>query len=188
MKYRALHLCVFFLVACVKPVARPECEAVAMYDEQFTRLSVPALEERVLSSRVLPPSAASVQLANLKAASENIVATQRECQYRASLIATLASFTAASKTMPEFFGQTREVGELKMLYLEMPFEQKTPVEMRKAQLQKIEELFVAAVSKNNRQDAEHYRRMYLGIALACQMTPEARKQLAAQKPTSCFEL
>lgn len=170
------------------PVAADPCPALATYDASIAKLSVPELEQRVLASRMLPPSQAKKQLETLQATTENYAPDKRDCMYRAMLAGTVASEQTVLKTVPEHWGQTREVEELRALFLDVRLTKKWTMAQRQDVLDQLDSIFIANLKKDGPGDEAYWQRMYYGIELACEATDATLERLKAKKPATCLNL
>lgn len=155
---------------------------------ELTRLSVEALEARVLKLRDLRPSDARKQLEALRTTAESWAEDRRGCLYKTALVGTVATEATVFKSSPELWGETREVEELQTLFLELPMTRRWTLAQRKNLLGKVETLFVANLDAREPGDRDYWRRMYLGLLLTCEVTDEALATLRAKRPGSCLGL
>ncbi len=166
----------------------PDCPGMDIYKAELRSMPVAELEQRLLTSRLWPPSTAPKQLELLKATSASFDPAKRDCMYRMMLMGSVATEETTLTTTPELWGQTRSLDELEMLWLEMPLKERWTVAQRKDVFAQIDELFVSSVTKGHPEDATHWKRQYYGTVLTCEVTDEALEQLKAKRPTGCFGL
>ena len=152
------------------------------------RLSLAELERRFQASRLLPPSAARGQLERLKASATAYEPFKRDCMYRMMLMGSVATEETTLRATAEFWGQTREVKELELLFLEMPLLPRWTVAQRKDVLAQIDSSFVAPLAQEEPGDRDHWVRHYYGLELTCEATDEVLEQLKTKRPKSCLKL
>ena len=174
--------------AIANPLASADCPALKMYNAELRALSVDELEARVARSRLVPPSAAGQQLKTLRASQQQFAVEQRDCLYRTSLIAMVAGEETTLKSSPELWGQQFSSDALELQILELPTTRNLSLAQRKQALQQIDSQLVSVLSKENPQDADHWRRMYRGIFLLCEVTDDALATLDAERPRTCPSL
>ncbi len=175
-------------VVAAPPVALSACPAMDSYDPSIAKLSVPELEQRVLDSRILPPSNNRKQLDMLKASVENFAPEKRDCMYRSMLAGSVAGEQTVLKTVPEQWGQAHEVGELRALFLDLPLTRRWTRAQRQDVLNQIDALFITNLKKEGPGDEAYWQRMYYGIELACEATFDTLERLKTKRPSSCLNL
>ena len=169
-----------------KPAPIADCPGSDLYKPEVRQLSLAELERRLLVSRLMPPSAARRQLDLLKASANAYDASKHDCMYRMMLMGSVAAEETTLRATPELWGQTREVKELELLFLEMPLLQRWNVAQRKDVIAQIEASFVATLAEKEPGDREHWQRQYYGLELTCEATDEVLEQLKAKRPGSCL--
>ncbi len=170
------------------PPSAEACPSLHLYDPALTSLSTAALEDRVRHSRVLPAAAADRQLQTIQASREQYAPAQRDCLYRTSLVAMVANEKTTLATSPELWGEQFSVDELTLQFLELPMKRARTVPERKAVMQRIDQLFVTPLAKDHPDDELHWRRMYLGIFLLCEVTDSALETLKTRRPQNCLSI
>jgi hypothetical protein len=110
----------------------------------------------------------------------------RDCVYRTMLVGSIASSRTVLKTTPALWGQTRDVGRLRSLFLELPLKQPWTPEQRQALLDKIDGTVIPHLQAEDDADRDYWRRQYYGIELLCEVTDEALRELHTQRPDSCL--
>ena len=150
----------------------PSCAATA---------SVQQLEERARQLRHPMPSVVAGTLNNLKAASLTYPAAAQDCQYRSSIAALIDSETAAVKNTPALWGHTRDLSELKNWLRTQPLKTDWDEDQRNAVLAQMESDYITPL-RSSPSDADYWRRSYLGLIFACELSDEALKLLDARRP------
>ncbi len=168
--------------------AAPDCPGIERYTPEVRQLSLAALERRLQASRLMPPSAARGQLDMFKASANAYDASKRDCMYRMMLMGSVATEETTLRATAELWGQTREVKELELLFLEMPLLQRWSVAQRKDVLAQIDSLVVATLAQKEPGDRDHWVRHYYGLELTCEATDEVLEQLKAKRPKRCLNL
>ncbi len=159
----------------------PECSQLAIYDTPMTRMPVPELERRAAAMKYMSPSMMANQLKTLKATVETFHPDQRECTYRAMLIRVVLNEKVVITSSPTLWGHSREVPELERLFLEQPLRNDWTAAQRKDVLRQVETIFIANLQKDAPGDDVYWRRMYLGLLVACELTDEARAKVGAPR-------
>jgi hypothetical protein len=159
----------------------PECSQLAIYDTPMTRMPVPELERRAAAMKYMSPSMMANQLKTLKATVETFHPDQRECTYRAMLIRVVLNEKVVITSSPTLWGHSREVPELERLFLEQPLRNDWTDAQRKDVLRQVETIFIANLQKDAPGDDVYWRRMYLGLLVACELTDEARAKVGAPR-------
>ncbi|MFT3840313.1 MAG: protein kinase [Myxococcaceae bacterium] len=168
------------------PMPAATCPQLAIYDMKWRSLSVAELEQQVLHLPYLRPSDAKKQLATLKSYSEAYAPEQRECFYKASLIASASNVDAVLKSSPALWGLRVASETLRQQFLELPLKQEWTLAQRKDVLEQIDTNVLPHLETPSPEDGEYWRRMYYGTELTCEATDAALEQLRAQRPTNCL--
>jgi len=164
------------------------CPGSELYLPEVRDTPTAQLEARVAKSRLMPPSAQRKQLETLQATARGYAEDKRDCMYRLMLMAAVTSEQTVFSTTPELWGQTREVDQLRLLFLELPLRQRWTLKQRRDVLEQIDTLMIANLTKNGEGDEDHWRRQYYGIEVACEVTDEALEHLKTRRPSSCLNL
>nr|WP_315464105.1 protein kinase [uncultured Rhodoferax sp.] len=168
----------------------PECSQLAIYDTPLTRMPVPELERRAAAMKYLSPSQMANQLKTLKATVDTFHPDQRECTYRSMLIRVVLNEKVVLASSPTLWGHSRDLPELERLFLEQPLRNEWTAAQRKDVLRQVETIFVANLQKDAPGDDVYWRRMYVGILVACELTDEARAKVGAPRigENSCLKI
>ena len=160
---------------------KPEAIPINTAGTCDTAASAQQLEERAKQLRHPMPSVMAGMLNNLKAASLTFPAAAQDCQYRSSIAALIDSEIAAIKNTPALWGHTRDLSELKNWLRTQPLKADWNEDQRASVLAQMESDYIAPL-RPSPADADYWRRSYLGLILACELTDEALRLLDARRP------
>jgi hypothetical protein len=171
------------VVAMVAPTTNPppatgeECPGTDLYDASVRTLSNAELEKRILGFSALMPSMRAKTFEALRNNLSVYAAERRPCMYRLSLLASVASQPTVAAAMPNAWVYDVPSSTLSSWYLKYPLRQGWDATQRRSILAQVEEYFIGSLRIDAPGDREYYRRLYLGLLVACSLTQDALVQV-----------
>lgn len=159
------------------------CPEFSHFPQELTGMTIEALEQKSLAVRVYPPTMAKQKLVELRTLRDTLPEAERACMYKTELVRAVYMERHLGG-VGETWGETREVDELRKLFLETPMTKNWSAEQRQQAMDWVEKEFVARNTDPG--DADYFRRMYLGAVLLCEATDEGLKSLhMRRRPMTC---
>ena len=165
----------------VRPGAKQAC-ALQGVSAELAAKTTAELTQRAGESRIMMPSIALKQLETLRLTADKYPESSRDCTLRQMLATSIEQESVIIATNPSLWGQTKTADELVKLFMTTPLAKNYTPSQRDALLGKVETLFIANLQKDHPGDGAFWRRMYYGLLLICEATPDARQALGVQLP------
>jgi eukaryotic-like serine/threonine-protein kinase len=129
------------------------------------------------------PSVVEASLQSLRSSASKAASAEQDCRYRSALLAFINTEQAAVQASATLWGHTRELPELKNWLRTLPLNGDWTEQQRNAALAHIDTAYIAPLGKLKPGDADYWRRGYIGLVLACELTDAALRQLDARRPS-----